>query len=122
MNARGYHGSTPYTDDELLELGKPEAQESGDAVRKWTKEIVAFLVFVVTALGIPRVKKSEGKTTGGFVLVPWSLGNVAATAMLGDPEAVNPQTRDYLSKYLRKIMMFGKLVADYSEVKKLMII
>ncbi|EKM49942.1 uncharacterized protein PHACADRAFT_264395 [Phanerochaete carnosa HHB-10118-sp] len=105
MNNRDYHGSTPYTDEELAHLTNPDVEVQAYAMRRWGRELALFLAYVCQTLHIPAVA-SDGAKEGGLVLVAWSMGGIAAVSILGDPRTMGSDLTTTLAPYLSKVVLF----------------
>lgn len=82
MNRRGYAGSTTYTIEELkAHQANPQA-----CLEEIATEIGSFLARFVEQENIPRA--SEDGKRGGLSVMGWSMGAGAASAVLGQPDAI----------------------------------
>lgn len=109
MNMRDYRGSTPYSQNELVDMTSPDLDVQTSAVRRWSQEISRFLLYICQTKNIPEVVvKGDGKS-GGVVLMTWSLSNIGSLAILGDP-ATSGNEALTLARHLRKIILYGTSV------------
>lgn len=108
MNMRDYRGSTPYSSEELADMTNPDIDVQTFAVRRFGREIANFLLYVCDTMGIPEVVVDGEKKSGGIMLMTWSLSNIAALAILGDPDTLGDgKLKLTLTRYLRKTIFYG---------------
>ena len=111
LNARDYHGSTPFSDSELAALGSPDLQSQHSVLRACGRELCAFLVWFVEQEKIPPMSASaEGSAgrRGGISLLGWSFGSAFTFSFLAQAGALSEETRTLLGAYLRTIVGFGE--------------
>lgn len=108
MNSRDYHGSTPYTAEELADLASPDLEVQALAVRRWGREVAMFIAYVCGALDISPVFGEGEKKAGGLVLMSWSLSGLAPMGILGDPRTLEGGLEATLAPYLRKVILYGE--------------
>ena len=107
MNMRDYRGSSTYAAEELAAMVGPDTTLHAEAVRQFGRDVVGFLMYVCTAQGVPALAVDGDRKTGGIALVTWSMGNMAPLAILGDPGTLDATSTAILSRYLRKVILYG---------------
>ena len=112
VNRRDYPGTTPYPAEELAllpPLGADNSKSEFDSVHEFTlnrgRELLAFLAELVERCNIPPGRPKENR--GGIVVVGWSLGILWMTSLLADLDSFTQSGVD-LSKYLRRVILYGK--------------
>ncbi|KAF7368507.1 Aminodeoxychorismate synthase [Mycena venus] len=98
-NRRDYHGSSPFTDDEIAELhaGKKMFQDRIALQTAW------LLEHFIKHENTPR-PTDDGKK-GGFILMGWSFGCSSVLALLSDPVAIPAQLYQTVEPYLRSFVL-----------------
>lgn len=113
LNMRDYHGSTPYTDEEVADFLNADVEVQTSAVRMFARELAQFLEFVCKRLAIPPIKTGSGGPSGGLVCLTWSMSGMGLVSMLGDPATLGDEQKAELSPFLRKVVLYGKTDALY---------
>lgn len=108
MNLRDHYGSSSYTPEELADTQSPDLDAQASAVRRYGCDVASFLVYVCKAKKISPIHVEDGKKSGGLILAPWSLSNIAPLAILGDPKTLD-ERHAVLSRYMRKVVVYGML-------------
>lgn len=104
---RDYPGSTGYTPEELDALADPDVAIQDAALRAHGEQLAAFLVHLVKTHEIQPAQIVSRKRANGVALVTWSMGNLLGMAFLGNAMKYHEETRDFLAKYLRTVVMYG---------------
>jgi hypothetical protein len=75
-------------------------------------EIARFLVWFIENQQIPPRSNhnTDGRASGGISLLGWSLGNATTLSMLAFANTYDPGLMKKLEPYLRKVVIFGKLL------------
>lgn len=107
MNMRDYRDSSPYTDEELDAMSSPDIEVQASVVRGIGQDIANFMAYVCKTKGIPRLVRDGERKTGGVVLMTWSRSNIGLLSILGDPRTLEGETKDILSLYVRKMVLYG---------------
>ncbi|EKM53111.1 uncharacterized protein PHACADRAFT_124572 [Phanerochaete carnosa HHB-10118-sp] len=113
MNNRGYHGSTPYTEEELAHLASPDVEVQAHGVRRLGQETAQFLAYVCQTLRIPVATGEGAKKEGGLVLVAWSMYGTVAVSILGDPRTMGSDLTATLAPYLRTVVFLDSPSATF---------
>lgn len=111
LNARDYHGSTPFSDSELAALESLDLQSQQSVLRACGRELGAFLVWFIEQEKIPPLSTStEGDAgrRGGISLLGWSFGSAFTFSFLAQAGALPEETRTLLGAYMRAIIGFGE--------------
>ncbi|KAJ7612579.1 hypothetical protein FB45DRAFT_301796 [Roridomyces roridus] len=100
MNRRGYHGSTPFTDAEVEEMhqGRKHFQD------RLALQLACFLKHFIEKESAPPV--NPDRSTGGLVLVGWSLANATTLSLLANPTVVGRELYEAIEPYLRTLVMY----------------
>lgn len=107
MNMRDYRGSSKYSAEELAAMQSPDTALHAAAVRQFGRDVAWFLTYVCTTQGVPPLVLEGDRRTGGVALVTWSLSNMALLAILGDPGTLDSTSAAVLTRYLRKVVLYG---------------
>jgi hypothetical protein len=109
LNRRDFHGSTPYSDDELAIIqdgNNPKALKQFRADRG--HEIGRFIYNIIEKEHLPHVKHKATEIEGGVVLMGWSLGNSFGFAMLAHMRSMHPEMAVVLQEYVHTYIAFGE--------------
>ncbi|KAF9530737.1 hypothetical protein CPB83DRAFT_762488 [Crepidotus variabilis] len=104
VNRRDYPGSTPFTDQDLVDV-KNGKQGSIDS---YAVLMVDFICYVADNLQIPPA--SVDHSSGGIALVGWSHGGAVALWTLSNPEVVSCPQIATLEKFLKTVIMYDSAV------------
>ena len=101
LNRRDYKGSTKYTDEELEDLNAGRAS----FMERLGLEVAYFLSWFARTYNIPHI--SADRTSGGLVVMGWSLGNATSIALLAYPEVIGKEAYQFLQPYFRQLILYG---------------
>ncbi|KAF8591065.1 hypothetical protein K439DRAFT_1627154 [Ramaria rubella] len=124
LNRRGYHGSTPFSNEETSPID-PSAfsgeEETASAVSRSERilsahyatflqqrgaEMARFLSWFIDNEKIPPRSNDAGRASGGISLLGWSLGNVTTLSLLAFASTLDPGLMKKLEGYLRKVVIY----------------
>ena len=125
VNRRDYPGTTPYPPEERALLQKTKETGAPEPARKFVmnrgREVLEFLAELVRERGIPPAEPERNR--GGIILAGWSLGMLWMTATLANLETFDDSAVNVdLSKYLRRVIIYGKNVRLESNMNGVLII
>ncbi|KAF8549463.1 hypothetical protein OG21DRAFT_1515186 [Imleria badia] len=104
VNRRGYLPSSGFQDAELAGIGMgKKIEEAEPFFRAQGTEIATFLAQFATAEGIPP-SDPNSPTSGGIVLIGWSLAGIHVLAVLAYLDTLPEDTQSTLRKYLHTIL------------------
>jgi hypothetical protein len=104
VNRRDYDGSTKYTDDNLKEFHEGKMS----SLDRLGAEVAHFLVWFVETQKIPKI--NAARSSGGFSVMAWSMGNATLLCLLGCPEYVGTEAYTKLEPYCRQLVLYGYLI------------
>ncbi|KIP12769.1 hypothetical protein PHLGIDRAFT_9832 [Phlebiopsis gigantea 11061_1 CR5-6] len=110
------HGSlinSAHTDEELDAMSSPDVEAQACVVRGIGQDIANFVAYVCKTKGVPRLVRDGEQKTGGVVLMTWSRGNIGLLSILGDPRTLEGETKDILSLYVRKMVLYDPPTGVY---------
>lgn len=117
LNLRGYRGSSPFDANDRAAFTCQNKDDHANALLKQAREIATFLVHIIKTNGLPPpTTNSEGRTTGGLVLLTWSAANALLLSFLANVTLFNAEVRSLLERYLRSAVIFGELRLAYTSV------
>lgn len=106
VNRRDYPGSSPYSDDDLRNVGDTEDDKGYEAFFKARAfEFARFIEWIVEHEGIPKADWTGN--TGGVFLSAWSAGNGYAVSILSYVDLLPETTRSIVQPFLRGFIFFG---------------
>ncbi|KAF8549454.1 hypothetical protein OG21DRAFT_1515173 [Imleria badia] len=109
INRRGYPPSSGFQDVELVGIGMgKKIEEAEPFFRAQGTEIATFLAQFATAEGIPP-SDPNNPTSGGVVLIGWSLAGRHVLAVLAYFDTFPEDTQSTLRKYLHTILTHATL-------------
>ena len=110
LNCRDYVHSTPFSDAELGVLAGQDEDAHSQFLRERGLEIAKFLYYVITELEVTRRASSGGNATssGGLVLMGWSLGNLFTVAFIAHLSTYPPEVTMTLEPYLKSLVIYGE--------------
>ncbi|THG96355.1 hypothetical protein EW026_g5466 [Hermanssonia centrifuga] len=106
VNMRDYPGSSRFSPEELKAIASSDRETQAKAIKALGLQISAFLVHIIKKCDIPKFTEENGKKKGGLALLGWSLGNLVSMSMLGNAGTLPDDTKDFLERYLRTVVMY----------------
>ena len=70
--------------------------------------MAGFLEYFIKEHDIPKIEVVDGKKTKGLALLTWSMSNIWAFSFLGNANVFSKTTTDFLSEYLRTVVLYGE--------------
>ncbi|KLO13267.1 hypothetical protein SCHPADRAFT_890146 [Schizopora paradoxa] len=105
INRRDYPGSSPYSDEDLHNVGDTEDDKGYEAFFKARAfEFARFIEWIVEHEDIP--KADWNGNAGGIFLMAWSAGNGYAVSTLSYVDLLTETTRSNIQPYLRGFIFF----------------
>lgn len=110
VDMRDYGDSTPYSPEDLADLWSADAERQASTLRTRGFEIVAFLLWFIRKEGIPllSLEKQGNFSGGGISVLGWSWGCKMALSCFARAHDLAPGDRDFLSNYLRALILCGE--------------
>ena len=105
---RDYRGSSNLTKGELAAITNGDAESQATVLEDLGRQIAAFLEYFSKTHAVPRITEINGKVQGGIILIPWSIGCMFATSMLGHALSLSESTKESLDQYLRTVILLGE--------------
>ncbi len=109
---RDYPGSSRFSPEELKAIASSDRETQAKAIKALGLQISAFLVHIIKKCDIPKFTEENGKKKGGLALLGWSLGNLVSMSMLGNAGTLPDDTKDFLERYLRTVVMYGACLKE----------
>ncbi|KNZ76585.1 hypothetical protein J132_09446 [Termitomyces sp. J132] len=99
-NRRDYVGSSKYTSDELEDLNHGQRA----FLDRLGVHLAQFLLWFIEQHNVPKV--NADRTTGGFAIMGWSLGNLTAITLFSHKNLFAPETYELLGKYVKNLIIY----------------
>ncbi|KAH9835551.1 Alpha/Beta hydrolase protein [Rhodofomes roseus] len=104
LNARDYHGSSPFSDSELAALDNPDLQSQQSVLRACGRELAAFLVWFIKHEQLPLVSGGGGRG-GGISVLGWSFGSAFSMSFLAQAGVLSEKDRTVLGDYMQTVII-----------------
>ncbi|KAI0635407.1 Alpha/Beta hydrolase protein [Trametes polyzona] len=103
INRRDYPGSTPLATEDTSTLTSGSDEQKAAFLRDRGIETATFIDRFVQQFGVPPISR-DGKS-GGFALLGWSLGNVAALSAVTNIDALPDDARQRWAAGMRALIL-----------------
>ncbi|KAL0573129.1 hypothetical protein V5O48_008832 [Marasmius crinis-equi] len=103
LNRRGYHGSTPFSDQEIDAVRGPAESDARKFFERLGLHLSLFLEKFVREEKVPPVL---GRGKGGIAVMGWSLGGLFANALFANPDAMSEERYELLEGCIKDLVLY----------------